>query len=262
MRIRISFGSYEIALRPGESLIGRTRACHLRVDDPTVSRRHARLLLVRDVCTVADLGSRNGVKVNDVKISDARPLNDGDVVAVGACIFNIHIDHSAPSEDNDGELEDITQVPEENEYQVPVYRTCFSCRGMLKKTDQRCPSCGTEQNQSFNTINLWADPHGRRTSYRAPVRIRALYVSAFMTIEGEVSDLSLGGAFFASQLLDEVGTQCDLLIFPSAESEVVRFTAEVVRASQGEGRPLGLGIRFMKMTSAAQAWLLTVVSPP
>ena len=109
---------------------------------------------------------------------------------------------------------------------------------------------------------MWADPKGRRSSYRAPVRMRALYVSAFMTIEGEISDISLGGAFFASQLLDEMGTGCDLLVFPSDESEVVRFTAEVVRTSQGDGRTLGLGGRFIKMTSAAQAWLLTVVAPP
>ncbi len=263
MRVRISFGNYEIALRPGESLIGRTRACHLRVDDPTVSRRHARLLLVRDVCTVADLGSRNGVKVNGKKIADAHPLADGDVVAVGACLFNIHVDSAAPSEDGEDELDEITQLPDQTEYQVPVYRTCVSCRGMLKKSEHKCPHCGAEQSQLFTTIQLWADPKGRRTAYRAPVRIRALYVSAFMTIEGEVSDLSLGGAFFASQLLDEIGTHCDLLIFPSAESEVVRFTAEVVRTQQGEGgRAMGLGVRFMKMTSAAQSWLLTVVSPP
>ncbi len=260
MRARLSLGGYDIALRPGESLIGRTRACHLRVDDPTVSRRHARLLVVRDVCTIADLGSRNGVKVNGVKISDARPLADGDVVAVGACIFTMRIDLG--DADDADELDDVTQLPDETAYQVPVYRTCINCRGMLQKGDARCPHCGTKQDQVFNTIQLWADPHGRRTSYRAPVRLRALYVSASMTIEGEVSDISLGGAFFASQLLDDIGTVCDLLLFPSDESEVVRFSAEVVRVSRSEGASLGVGVRFVRMTSGAQAWLLTVVVPP
>jgi hypothetical protein len=91
--------------------------------------------------------------------------------------------------------------------------------------------------------------------------MRALYVSAFITIEGEISDISMGGAFFSTQLLDETGTACDLLVFPSDDSEVVRFAAEVVRNAQGE-RGTGLGVRFLKMTSAAQAWLLTVVTPP
>ena len=72
----------------------------------------------------------------------------------------------------------------------------------------------------------------------------------------------VAGAFFSTQLLDEVGTACDLLVFPTEESEVVRFSAEVVRVSHGDGRPLGLGIRFLKMTSGAQSWLLTVVTPP
>jgi hypothetical protein len=261
MRVRISLGNYEIALRPGESLFGRTRACHIRVDDPTVSRRHARLLIVRDVCTVADLGSRNGVKVNGEKIADARQLADGDVVAVGACIFTVHVDATMDAEDA-SEVEDITQIPDEVEYQIPIYRTCISCRGMLKKTDLRCGHCGTAQNQDFSTVNLWNDPQGRRVFYRAPVQLRALYVSSSMTIEGVVSDLSLGGAFFTTQLLDEAGTPCDLLVFPSDESEVVRFNAEVVRMQSGEGRPMGLGVRFVRMTSAAQAWLLSVVSPP
>ena len=154
MRVRISFGTYEIALRPGESLIGRTRTCHLRVDDPTVSRRHARLLLVRDIITVADLGSRNGVQVNGTKIVDAHPLADGDVVAVGACIFNIHIDMAAPAEEPNDEIEEVTQLPNDAEYQVPIYRTCISCRGMLKKTDNKCTHCGTEQNQTFVTIRV------------------------------------------------------------------------------------------------------------
>jgi hypothetical protein len=267
MRVRISLGGYDIALRPGESLIGRTRACHLRVDDPTVSRRHARLLVVREMCTIADLGSRNGVKVNGEKITDARALVDGDVVAAGACVFTIRIDRDDPAAtaehaDSTQEVEDITQIPPDTEYQIPVYRTCINCRGLLKKGETECPHCGTEQNQVFTTIQLWVDPHGRRGSYRAPVRMRALYVSPFMTIDGEISDLSLGGAFFSTQLLDQVGTSCDLLVFPSDESEVVRFTAEVVRVAQAEGRPLGLGVRFTRMTSNAQSWLLTIVSPP
>jgi len=264
MRVRISLGGLDIALRPGESLIGRTRACHLRVDDPTVSRRHARLLVVRDVCTIADLGSRNGVRVNGEKIFDARQLADGDVVAAGACMFTVRVDHEGPEEKDDGEeVEDVTQIPPQMlEYQIPVYRTCISCRGLLKRSDGECPHCGTVQNQQFSTIQLWVDPQGRRTSYRAPVRLRSLYVSASMTIDGEISDLSLGGAFFSTQLLDEVGTACDLLVFPSDESEVVRFTAEVVRISQHEGSPLGLGLRFTKMTTAAQSWLISVATPP
>jgi hypothetical protein len=35
-----------------------------------------------------------------------------------------------------------------------------------------------------------------------------------------------------------------------------------VRTSQTEGSPLGLGLRFTKMTTAAQSWLISVATPP
>lgn len=264
MRVRLALGGYDVTLRPGESLVGRSRSCHLRVDDPTVSRRHARMLLVRDVCTIADLGSRNGVKVNGERVADAHPLADGDLVAVGAITFTVRIDADVRADDDDdgGELDVITEVPLDTSYQVPVYLTCVHCRGMLKRGDQRCPRCGSEQTSAMNTIPLWVDPHGRRRAFRAPVQLRALYVSASMTLEGEVSDISIGGAFFASQLLDDVGTPCDLLLFPADDSEVVRFAAEVVRVAQGEGRATGVGVRFLRMSAATEAWLRTVVAPP
>ena len=258
MRVRISLGGYQLSLRPGESLIGRTRACQLRVDDPTVSRRHARLLIVRELCTIADLGSRNGVKVNGEQISDARVLADGDLVAVGSFIFTVHID-LGEAEAHD-EIEETTQVPTDSDYQIPRYRTCIHCREMLKQGQAKCPHCGAEQMQSLPTLQLWADPHGRRSTYRHSLKLRALYVSAWMTIEGEISDISLGGAFFASQLIDEIGTGCDLLLFPDDESEVVRLGAEVVRVAQSDGQPQGVGLRFTKMTSAAQSWLVSTVA--
>ncbi len=258
MQVRISLGGYQLALRPGESLIGRTRACQLRIDDPTVSRRHARMLLVRELCTIADLGSRNGVKVNGEKISDARVLADGDLVAVGSFEFTVNIDQSAPEEHD--EVEETTHSPLDSDYQVPRYRTCIHCREMLKQGQARCPHCGAEQVQSMPTLQLWADPHGRRSAYRHSLKLRALYVSPWMTIEGEISDISLGGAFFATQLVDATGTACDLILFPDDESEVVRLGAEVVRVQQSDGQPQGVGLRFTKMTSAAQSWLISIVA--
>ena len=174
MRVRISLGSYDIALRPGESLIGRTRACHLRVDDPTVSRRHARLLVVRDVCTIADLGSRNGVKINGEKIHDARPLSDGDVVAVGACVFTVHVDHDVhDAEESDQlEVEDITQLPNELEYQIPIYRTCIRCRGMLKKGEAVCPHCTAEQDHIYVVNRRNITDEEKETSISAPSIIK------------------------------------------------------------------------------------------
>jgi pSer/pThr/pTyr-binding forkhead associated (FHA) protein len=257
VRFRIAFEKHEYTLRAGETVIGRSSHCQIRLDDPMISRRHARVLVVQDQCTIEDLGSRNGILVNQQAIKGPRALADGDVVTMGGFSFTLRAGGGSAVENL--ELDQETQIPESTEYQVPVYRTCVNCRLLLSQGDEKCPHCGAEQSQLYQTIPLWNDPRGRRRSFRAPVKLRGLYVSATMTIEGMVSDLSLGGAFFACELLEEPDTICDLVVFPRPEGEVIRFSAMVVRADRDRQ---GVGLRFVKMSTAAQTWLLQAVRPP
>jgi hypothetical protein len=239
-------------------VVGRSSECAIRLEDPTISRRHARLLVVQDTCSIEDLGSRNGVKVNNQPIKGPRRLRDGDVIMVGAVSFSLRAGVNTVENHT---LDEETQLPsgDGGAYQVPVYRTCVSCRQLLDPGDQKCEHCGAEQAQLYQTIPLWDDPRGRRRSFRAPVKLRGLYVSSTMTIEGVVSDISLGGAFFTCELLEEPNTVCDLVVFPTTEGEVIRFSAVVVRADD-ERR--GVGLRFVRMTTSAQNWLLQIVRPP
>jgi hypothetical protein len=66
-----------------ELVLGRHRGCEVVLADPTVSRRHARLVYDADRWTLQDLGSRNGTLVNGRRI-DVCPLNPGDRVQLGA----------------------------------------------------------------------------------------------------------------------------------------------------------------------------------
>src|SRR5262245_25202968 len=50
----------EIALRDGDNLIGRDPNATVRLDLPSVSRRHARIIVSSDDAVVEDLGSKNG----------------------------------------------------------------------------------------------------------------------------------------------------------------------------------------------------------
>jgi FHA domain-containing protein len=52
----------QIALVPGAITIGRAETSEVRLDDPSVSRQHARLT-VGETVQIEDLGSRNGVRV-------------------------------------------------------------------------------------------------------------------------------------------------------------------------------------------------------
>lgn len=64
------------------TLIGRSPECDVFLDDVTVSRRHAEILVTEDGVTIRDLGSLNGTFVNRHRIDEA-PLEDDDEVQVG-----------------------------------------------------------------------------------------------------------------------------------------------------------------------------------
>jgi pSer/pThr/pTyr-binding forkhead associated (FHA) protein len=65
-------------------LVGRSPSADLRLDDPSVSRLHARIELRDDGVYVEDLGSRNGTSVDGVPVTAPRRLEVDDEVAVGS----------------------------------------------------------------------------------------------------------------------------------------------------------------------------------
>ncbi|MCA9297743.1 MAG: GGDEF domain-containing protein, partial [Phycisphaerales bacterium] len=73
-------------LPPGEYVMGRSTEAGVTIDDPSISRKHARLLISQDGCIIEDLGSSNGTELNDAKI-DVVPLRDGDIVRVGNTVL-------------------------------------------------------------------------------------------------------------------------------------------------------------------------------
>jgi diguanylate cyclase (GGDEF)-like protein len=65
---------------------GRGSDCDIRINDHSVSRRHARIQPEAEGYSAVDLQSTNGTYVNDVPISVCK-LNDGDYVRIGNCIY-------------------------------------------------------------------------------------------------------------------------------------------------------------------------------
>lgn len=62
--------------------IGRSLAADIRLDDPTVSRRHALLVMQDDDVRLLDDRSLNGVFVNGERVEWC-PLRDGDRIVIG-----------------------------------------------------------------------------------------------------------------------------------------------------------------------------------
>lgn len=75
---------YSLANNP--LVLGRGGDCEVRINDHSVSRRHARIQPGADGYYAVDLQSTNGTFVNDVRASMYR-LKDGDYLRVGNCIY-------------------------------------------------------------------------------------------------------------------------------------------------------------------------------
>jgi DNA-binding winged helix-turn-helix (wHTH) protein len=71
-------------LDEGEHIVGRMADSDIAVGHDSVSRRHARVVVSGTGVTVEDLGSKNGTYVENVRVTGARPLEDGDRVRFGA----------------------------------------------------------------------------------------------------------------------------------------------------------------------------------
>jgi diguanylate cyclase (GGDEF)-like protein len=67
-------------------VVGRGNDCDIRINDHSVSRRHARIQPGADGYYAVDLQSTNGTFVNDVPAAICK-LRDGDYLRVGNCIY-------------------------------------------------------------------------------------------------------------------------------------------------------------------------------
>ena len=68
----------------GDALeVGRDEEVAIRLDEPLVSRRHARLERRGEAWVVVDLGSTNFTRVNGERVLRERELADGDELRLG-----------------------------------------------------------------------------------------------------------------------------------------------------------------------------------
>jgi DNA-binding winged helix-turn-helix (wHTH) protein len=90
MSYRLVFPDREVALHPGENLLGRVDDGAAWIESPTVSRRHARILVEAGQAVLEDLGSKNGTFVGGERISTPTVLAHGDVIRLGRVSMKLH----------------------------------------------------------------------------------------------------------------------------------------------------------------------------
>ncbi len=67
-------------------ILGRSEKADIQIKDLKSSREHAELTIVNDDIIITDLGSQNGIIVNDLKIKQHK-LKDGDKVIIGSTVY-------------------------------------------------------------------------------------------------------------------------------------------------------------------------------
>jgi hypothetical protein len=137
-RYRLRFLLQEFDLPRGATILGRSSDCHVTIEDPLVSRHHARIVLEGDRAVVYDLNSRNGVKVNGAPVKDPVELKDSDRLRIGTqeLVFCR-----------------VEAAPNASAKTTGFLRHCARCRMPYPQEAGSCPSCGATEALDEETLS-------------------------------------------------------------------------------------------------------------
>jgi len=122
-RLRIHVHEYE--LPPGVTRVGRDAGCRIVVEDPTISREHAEIVVDASGVTVRDLGSRNGTWVDGARIDGETELADGARLRLGTVDIQL--------------VDTIPRAPLRSTLRL---RACTQCAATFAYEERACPACG------------------------------------------------------------------------------------------------------------------------
>jgi len=99
VRLKVLSGTHagkEIALKEEKFFVGRGESCQMRPKSESVSRKHCAFVQKDGRVLLADLNSRNGTFVNDIRLEaeKAKILRSGDRIRIGLLDFEILIETS------------------------------------------------------------------------------------------------------------------------------------------------------------------------
>ncbi len=120
-----------------EVVLGRSPDCHITIEDPLISRRHAKISIREEEAKIADLGSRNGVRVNGRSIDEEHVLSDGDRIRLGTqeLLFSVVRRKDRPARP------------------TGYMRVCHSCGTPYPEGSPSCPHCGAPALEEEDTVS-------------------------------------------------------------------------------------------------------------
>lgn len=141
---------------------------------------------------------------------------------------------------------------------------CPRCHARLAPSDDDCHACGYSWppgHPSARTQEVVLTGVAARKEPRYAVSVPVIYSSATLTVHAIVRDLSRGGMFIETDVLDPVGTPCEVTALPNGHA-ALRLTGVVAHVS---GDPTlahlsGLGIQIVGGSPEALRWLERTVA--
>jgi DNA-binding winged helix-turn-helix (wHTH) protein len=94
---RLLWNGREISLVSGENVLGRDRQAVAWIDDASVSRQHARILIAEGSAQLEDLQSKNGTYVSGTRIDEPVELHDGEEIRLGSACLTFRVFSGAGS---------------------------------------------------------------------------------------------------------------------------------------------------------------------
>ncbi len=262
-RFVIHHDGRRILLPEGETLIGRSLDCRIRFNDPAVSRRHLRLVVERGCAMAWSLGS-NGTLINGAPLTEPRLIADGDEVRLGFQRLRVEVidEASVPAVRHPVALDhrmarasSIPITPEgvASEYTEPGEEGWRQRQRRLTE-EVLLPSRLAE-------IRIPPADVASRRSPRYLVAVPVIYSSETLIIDAVVRDLSRGGMFIATDVLDPIGTPCDVTAMPEGRPGL-RFAGVVAHVADqpSVARVHGLGIQLVDGSHDAMTWLEETLS--
>lgn len=169
-RYRLRFMLQELDLSAGETVIGRSVGCQLTLEDPLVSRRHARIVVRDDGASIQDLSSRNGLYVQGQAVQGSRELMDEDRIRIGKqeLVFSV--------------IPSGTALP-------AVCRTtgflchCARCGVPYAVESSQCPSCGCADRREEDTLTGSGEPRTWSVELSVEVLKRAILLERWNDVE-------------------------------------------------------------------------------
>ncbi|MBW2735050.1 MAG: FHA domain-containing protein [Deltaproteobacteria bacterium] len=267
-----------ISVPPEGMEIGRSTSCLLRLDDPNVSRRHARIVC-GETPVLVDLASKNGTYVNGTLLQGSHELHDGDTISFGDRVLTVRIAKDENAFDSSEDVTSNQEVSEDFNSSKKAGSGTMTGLGAIGRVslDPTCPVCG-EQNAAdvaccggcgYNypkarprAITHDAIPvtEGRRREARRPVDLEATYSSSSISnAKGMLENVSSEGVFIRAEDLDGIGTYCTITVNDEHGDElrIEGFVRHVLRRSR-RGKK-GMGVEFGKLSPRAQTWLSCIL---